>query len=1056
MFSPVRRLVSRICRTHRTLRSVRRGPSDRVRPVLEALEARLAPATVTWDGSADGSNVPFQNANWTSPQNWVGDVAPSPGDDLVFPAGALQASSVNDFAPGTAFHSITLDYNNYQLGNGYQLSGNPVCLQAGITATNTKGVNTVGLPITLTAAQTFKSTNAGTNLVLTAPLDNGGCLLTVTGAGDLQFSGPSITGAGGLTKNGTGQLVLADITPDTYTGATTVNAGTLLLWGSQGNAVSGDLVVGNGSGGANADIVRLAGANQISNTSAVSITPSGLLDLNGFNDTIGPLTMTGGNITTGTGRLTLNGDVTTLPSSMQATICGHLSLGSGTTARTFTLGYGTADIDLDIQATIAGGSGVALVKQGSGFLMLEGNNTYAGQTQVAAGTLLIDSANALGATTAGTTVNDGASLYVLNPTPNSWLTFAAEPLTLTGSGDPDLVGGGALQGDGTSASLSLPGTITLAGPAVVMENSATILNLTGKVTGTGGLTKTGSGEVKLFRANDYTGTTVINQGILTLENPSALGAFGPGNGTTVTGTGTLQLDSSLTFDPEDLTLQGTGSGGSSGGLSALHSVGSNTWTGTINLAASSQVNVTSGGTLTLSGPISGPATSSLTIGRAIAKYDDGIVLLPTANTYAGSTIVDVGTLAIANPTALGSPSGVANKGTTVHAGATLQLRGGLAFDPTEALALNGSGYKGTGALNNGTGNNTWAGTVYLASSASIGATGGTTLTLAGVVSGPAGSTLTKVGSGTVALAAADTYAGATVVAAGTLALQNAAALGASTAGATVNSGATLQLQGGITYNAEPLTLNGRGVGATAGALESQSGANTWTGPITLASAATVRSDTGSSLSVSGAVANEGYLLSIDAQGDADFSYTISGAGGLTKGGPGTLSFSGTAPNVYAGTTTVNAGTLLLAKPSAIVAVAGAGLTINAGATLAGSGTISTNVTNAGVVNPGGSASVGTLTINGNYTQAAGGVLNLELASSSLFDQLVIAGLAALSGTLNVSLLGGFLPAVGDLYAVLTFGSSSGAFAAINLPNPGNGVVLSAVYDPTDLTLTAHT
>ena len=76
---------------------------------------------------------------------------------------------------------------------------------------------------------------------------------------------------------------------------TTVNSGTLLLAKTAGvAAVSGNLTVGDGVGGANADVVRLFAADQIS-TSAVTVSASGLLDLNGFNETIGSLSgSTGG------------------------------------------------------------------------------------------------------------------------------------------------------------------------------------------------------------------------------------------------------------------------------------------------------------------------------------------------------------------------------------------------------------------------------------------------------------------------------------------------------------------------------------------------------------------------------------------------------------------------------------------------------------------------------------------------------------------------------------------------------------------------------------------
>ena len=53
---------------------------------LDRLETRLAPAVATWDGGGPDNN-------WTTAANWVGDVAPQPGDDLVFPQGAARLTS---------------------------------------------------------------------------------------------------------------------------------------------------------------------------------------------------------------------------------------------------------------------------------------------------------------------------------------------------------------------------------------------------------------------------------------------------------------------------------------------------------------------------------------------------------------------------------------------------------------------------------------------------------------------------------------------------------------------------------------------------------------------------------------------------------------------------------------------------------------------------------------------------------------------------------------------------------------------------------------------------
>jgi hypothetical protein len=124
--------------------------------------------------------------------------------------------------------------------------------------------------------------------------------------------------------------------------------------------------------------------------------------------------------------------------------------------------------------------------------------------------------------------------------------------------------------------------------------------------------------------------------------------------------------------------------------------------------------------------------------------------------------------------------------------------------------------------------------------------------------------------------------------------------------------------------------------------------------------------------------------------------------------------------------------------------------------LLGSGVINGNVRNAGELYAGGWLTAGRLTINGNYTQTTTAVLFIELAgpeAGTQFDQLQVTGTATLDGTLSVSLLGGYFPAPGDAFAVLTFAGRVGDFAAYTGLDLG-GVFLNPVYDATSLTLVA--
>ena len=138
-----------------------------------------------------------------------------------------------------------------------------------------------------------------------------------------------------------------------------------------------------------------------------------------------------------------------------------------------------------------------------------------------------------------------------------------------------------------------------------------------------------------------------------------------------------------------------------------------------------------------------------------------------------------------------------------------------------------------------------------------------------------------------------------------------------------------------------------------------------------------------------------------------------------------------------------------------------GFNVFASALLGGSGLINGSVINNGTVAPGNSR--GTLTVAGNYTQSATGTLQIEIASTSLFDRLVVGGTANLAGTLAVQDTGGAL-AYGQQYDFLQAAGITGAFDQITMPSPeryrgrvlvngGTGPLLIA---PTSYTLVAAT
>jgi outer membrane autotransporter protein len=304
---------------------------------------------------------------------------------------------------------------------------------------------------------------------------------------------------------------------------------------------------------------------------------------------------------------------------------------------------------------------------------------------------------------------------------------------------------------------------------------------------------------------------------------------------------------------------------------------------------------------------------------------------------------------------------------------------------------------------------------------------GRTQTIAGAdaIAGTGG--LTKSGAGTLVIPDANpNYVGTTTVTGGTLAVGSDAALGSGAV--TLDAGAlrtdaalalgnavTLGAGGGaVDTNGHDATLAGTITGAGgltkhgAGVL-TVTGANTYTGGTTVTEG-TLAIGTGAALG-SGSVTLDGAALrtdaalvlgnaltlgagggTVDTNGhDATLAGTIAGAGGLTKRGAGALTLTGA--NTYSGTTTIEAGTLIvdgsLASP----------VMVSSGTTLAGTGTLGAGVANHGTLAPG--RSIGTLRITGPLDFGANAVYQVEVDAAGQADRIDVTGSATLGGTVHV-------------------------------------------------------
>ncbi len=115
-------------------------------------------------------------------------------------------------------------------------------------------------------------------------------------------------------------------------------------------------------------------------------------------------------------------------------------------------------------------------------------------------------------------------------------------------------------------------------------------------------------------------------------------------------------------------------------------------------------------------------------------------------------------------------------------------------------------------------------------------------------------------------------------------------------------------------------------------------------------------------------------------------------------------------------------------------------------TVTGSGALATNLlTNSGHVAPGTGA--GTLTLNGDFAQTAAGSMDIELASSGLFDLFAINGTASLHGALALSCIAGCDIHTGDIFTFLdSTGDLTGTFDSVTTAGFLNGFDYSVVYD----------
>jgi autotransporter-associated beta strand protein len=185
------------------------------------------------------------------------------------------------------------------------------------------------------------------------------------------------------------------------------------------------------------------------------------------------------------------------------------------------------------------------------------------------------------------------------------------------------------------------------------------------------------------------------------------------------------------------------------------------------------------------------------------------------------------------------------------------------------------------------------------------------------------------------------------------------------------------------------------------------------------------------------------ILYFDRTNSLTVSNVISGSGAVVQYGSGATTLTGA--STYTGATAISAGTLLVNG-----SIASSTTTVNSGGTLGGDGTVgAVKAVSGGTVLP-GSSTAGGLLKTGNFSLASGAKLSLELGgttgggtSATLYGEVSVTGTVTLGGAAQISLFGGFTPAVNDVFYVI-LNNGSGAVSGTFSNAPGNLITSGGV------------
>ncbi|HRZ86291.1 MAG TPA: autotransporter-associated beta strand repeat-containing protein, partial [bacterium] len=600
-----------------------------------------------------------------------------------------------------------------------------------------------------------------------------------------------------------------------------------------------------------------------------------------------------------------------------------------------------------------------VVKKNVGTLTLQASNTYGGYTGIESGVLKLEGAGSV-------------------PDTSRLILYTNTLFNLNNVSD-------------TVGSIEDHGNISLGSATLTVGGNNSSRDYYGVISGTGGLTKVGSGRLTLCSANTYTGVTRVSGGTLTLGNWTFTA---PSNGY-LSNSSDLIVESGGLIDGDGNYTETVASLSGSGRLE-LGGAG----TLCINAGSSGASTTFSGVIANRPGPVGLPWLGGA---GALTKSGGGTMTLTGLNTYTGATTVSGGVLRYGAANVLSDATDV-----TVNS-ATLDLAG--YSDTIGSLSGNSGGYVtlGTGRLVAGASN---ANTTYN-----------------GIISGASGH-FEKVGIGALTLTNASGYTGEMTVTAGTLVGAAATLPGA----IVTNSRLMFNQTGAGTYGGR---ISGSGILEKGGGSTLMlSGSNSNTGGTVISAGGLVVG--GAGLLGPGAVINNG---SLSFERDTfTVSSAISGSGTLTQAGGSYSSTILTGANTYTGTTTVTAGTLQVGNGGSTGSLGSGSVTNNA--------TLLFNRSDTYVV-PNVVSGVGTLVKAGSGTMTITGAGTYSGATSVQAGTIRLEAGGSVSNTSNVSLssgavfdMNGYSDTVGNIlgYGDITLGAGRLTVGGNNTANEYYGTI----------------